>query len=208
MKAFTPEFYDQLSNVIEDVEDSTTVEIVVAASPSSGTYREGPFILAFLFTMGALAYMLFASSAYFPDYAIIPELVAVFIGGFFGFNFFITFKRLFSRKSTRLTHAKNAASAYFTQAGMMNTRERTGMLIYLSFLEKEAIILPDAGVVNKLPEKELDKIKANFQKVFNASDVAQTILDGVRDMETPLNEHLPPGEDNPDELSNAFMMIK
>lgn len=208
MKAFTPEFYEALSDTIEDVEDTTTVEIVVAACPASGKYREGPLVLAFLLTMIALGVILFYPNAYFPDYAVIPELVLVYVIGFFVFNFFVTIRRLFSSKASKLKNAQDAAKAFFVTAGMMNTQERTGFLFFLSFLEKEAVLLPDKGVVKAIPDAEIEAIKEKFQSVFSASDVSKAILDAVKSTQPIFNHYLPPGEENPDELSNEFMVVK
>ena len=96
-----------------------------------------------------------------------------------------------------------AAHAAFFEESVHCTRNRTGLLIYLSALEDQVILIADAGVESKIPRGEWNAIRWGDTKDPAAPGDLQHFLDGLHSVGKILAEHIPATDENPNELSDA-----
>lgn len=96
----------------------------------------------------------------------------------------------------RAARVAEAARAAFVEEAVHATRGRTGVLLYVSALERRAVLLADQGVLARLPRARIDAID------FGEADAA-AVMAGLRALGDLLAEALPATHHNPDELPDA-----
>jgi putative membrane protein len=95
-----------------------------------------------------------------------------------------------------------AAGAAFHDERVWTTRARTGILIYVSLMERLAVVAADRGITEAVPAPDWNRIVLHLRSIGEAVDPARALLEGMREMGSVLARALPPTEDNPDELPN------
>ena len=66
-------------------------------------------------------------------------------------------RRALAGREAMARAVRRAAEAAFTREGVFETRDRTGILIFLSLLEHQVVVLPDTGIAAKAPEGGLGR---------------------------------------------------
>jgi putative membrane protein len=97
--------------------------------------------------------------------------------------------------------AEQRAELEMIEHGVLSTRDRTGVLILLCDLEHRVVILGDQGIhahVQQGWQAHVDTIVAAIRRGRAADGVTEV----VAALGAVLAAHLPPGDDNPDELTN------
>ena len=93
----------------------------------------------------------------------------------------------------------------FDAIGMFDTRERTGVLIYISLKSRMFAILGDVGINAVIPQDFWNGIKDELSSFFSKGQITEGIIEAVKQTGKILKEHLPATEDNPnkqpDEIS-------
>lgn len=90
----------------------------------------------------------------------------------------------------------------FHRLGMMNTRDRSGILFFLLLKDREFYILPDEGITNKLPQNFWDELAKSTEEFFRNKNFYDGIVYVIRKCGQVLSEHFPRKPDDVDELSN------
>lgn len=97
---------------------------------------------------------------------------------------------------------KDLAEEEFYNLEMDKTRDKTGILLYISLKEKSFQILADAGINQKVKTNTWDDLKEQLQKKFSDGKFSDGIIDAVDGMGKILSEHFPIKPDDVNELSN------
>jgi uncharacterized membrane protein len=103
------------------------------------------------------------------------------------------------RKSMR-----ELAEKEFFKLGVANTRDKTGILIFLLLADRSFYILADRRINTKVTQKMWDNIKNDIQKKFARGEFCKGILHGVEEVGSILRKHFPIKADDTDELSNRI----
>ena len=142
---FAPGAPARVRAVVESVERQTSAEIVVALRRSSGHYRQADLLAGSLSALAALCVFLYYPEPF--DFTYLPlELV-----GFFAFAGAASehqphLQRLLTSRKVRDENVHDAARAHFVDRGISRKTGRTGILVYLSALERRVEIVADIGV--------------------------------------------------------------
>lgn len=134
---------------ITAIEGTSAVEVVIAVRRRSAGYRHANVVVGGLAAMAGLAVMLFGEHVFALTSILIDPFV---LGGIAGaiVELLPGVKRLLSPAAMRHRAIVGAARATFVERGVHNTRDRSGLLVYLSWLEREAVIVADSGLGHKL----------------------------------------------------------
>jgi putative membrane protein len=99
---------------------------------------------------------------------------------------------------------REAAQAAFLRHGLVDTRDRTGVLVFVSLLERRVQILADRGIHEKVGEvywqSEVDKIAAGL----GAGHPVEVLVESIRGIGATLRAHFPIKPDDKDELPNQL----
>ncbi|NMB80435.1 MAG: TPM domain-containing protein [Ignavibacteria bacterium] len=101
---------------------------------------------------------------------------------------------------------KNIAEKEFRKLGMANTRDKTGILLFLLLGERKFYILADEGINNKVSKDTWDKVRDEIQINFREGKFASGIIQGIERVGNILSEHFPIRKDDTNELSNKVIL--
>lgn len=135
----------QVTRAVKAIEASTSAEIVVALKKRSARYREVELAAgAIVAAIGLLAY------AYLPitfnDDLTPAGILLSFVGAALAVRAIEPLKRALAGARRRREAVEQAARALFVERGIASTRERVGVLVYVSVLERAAVVVPDVGI--------------------------------------------------------------
>lgn len=94
----------------------------------------------------------------------------------------------------------------FNRLGVANTKERTGVLIFILFDEKYYDIIADEGIYEKIPDSVWNEMETKLTEEFKNANYFAGILALIQKMGEILSEELPTraGADNIDEIPNEI----
>jgi putative membrane protein len=137
------------SQAIVAIETASGAEVVVAVRRRSAGYLHANVVVGGLVAFAGLAAILFSDHVF----ALTSVLVDPFVlGGAAGLvvELLPAVKRLLAPAAMRHRAIRRAARATFVERGVHNTRERSGLLVYISWLEREIVLVADSGLERKL----------------------------------------------------------
>ncbi|MEE4349105.1 MAG: hypothetical protein V2J26_02645 [Pacificimonas sp.] len=109
--------------------------------------------------------------------------------------------------SLRHTHAERAARESFLSHGIHTTRERTGVLIFLSRRDHFAEVIADEGIYEKVDPGVWADAVAGMLERAKAGDFAGAFTFAIAESGKVLAEHFPPGATNPNELPDRLIEL-
>ena len=110
-------------------------------------------------------------------------------------------KPKFSKKSTQ-----ELAEDEFYKLGMNETRDKTGIIIYVLLEEQKFYILADSGINEKGEQSPWDKVRDEMQNYFKNGNFGKGVVLGVEKVGNILSEHFPIKSDDTNELSNKVVL--
>ncbi len=179
MTGFEQRYFENVTAAVEQVETRTSAELVVAVYPQSGRYRDVDYLVGAIFAFGWLLFAVFNPWFVHPGYVIPFEAAALFGFGVFTGTHLPALRLYLTTKRRRDTQVRDAAASRFVADGVSNTRERTGLLIYLSRLERRLEVIPDIGIVDTIGPDVWSECLFDLHQVTAADDPAEALLDGV-----------------------------
>ena len=105
-------------------------------------------------------------------------------------------------KKDKSLSVEQLARQEFVHLGMVKTKERTGILIFILLDSREFYILADEHINQKVEARSWDSVAATMAAKFAKKEFRQGLLDAVRSVGEHLAKHFPakPGDKN--ELSD------
>ena len=98
------------------------------------------------------------------------------------------------------------AITIFNKLKMYQTRDRNGVLIYISFSDRKLAIIGDEGINNVVPTDFWESTKNELIFRFKRNEFAQGIIDAVTEAGKQLQQYFPVKLDDKNELSNEITM--
>lgn len=103
-------------------------------------------------------------------------------------------------------HAR--ARQVFSQLGVWDTEERTGVLFYVLLAERRIEIIADRGIARRVEQAAWDALCARMRECYARGQWRQGSLDGIAGAHALLAEHFPSdGHANPDELPDRPVLL-
>lgn len=107
-------------------------------------------------------------------------------------------RNLFEKKIS----LRNLAIKEFFRLKMNNTRDRSGILLFLILKERQFYILPDEGITKVLDQKFWDDLSASTEKHFREKNFYPGIINVIKECGTVLSQYFPRRPDDANELDN------
>ena len=115
--------------------------------------------------------------------------------------------RALTPRSHRRARVRAEALSQFRARGIGNTRDRTGVLIFVSVADRLAEVVADQGIYAKVPPEHWATTVAALVAGIGAGDAARGFVDAVALAGAVLAEHFPPLADNPNELPDRLIEL-
>lgn len=197
----TRETRTAIADAVRVVESRTGAEVLVAVRPAADTWRECEWLGGAVVAFAALLFLLLAPPEF--DLFLIPVWVALAFGVGAGLVHVVPpLKRILLPRRRADAAVARSASAAMSELGVTRTRDRVGVLVFVSVLERRAAVLPDVGI-------DLATAGARWESAVGAIEAAARALDGARlasaiaDLAPILEESVPRSEDDVNELADA-----
>lgn len=94
----------------------------------------------------------------------------------------------------------------FEKMGMTNTRDKTGILVFIIFGERYYDILADEGIYNKIPDSTWNKLESKLVDEFKSGGYLNAILHIVDRMGDVLYREFPRKDDDKNELPDEVVV--
>ena len=110
-------------------------------------------------------------------------------------------------RATRQARAHREALRQFGAHGLQHTELRTGVLIFVSFAERYAEVIADAGIDQKVAADVWSDCLATLIADMKDGRIADGFVKAIGKCADVLAAHFPPGKVNRDELPNAIVEL-
>jgi len=188
-----------LTDAVREIESRSCAEVVLEIRSRSGSYAHAEARFAALGAFVALLFLLFSPWPFAPFWVAADVAVVYFIGLFAGRRS-DRVRRAMTKPAERNVQVRTLAAAVFHERGVANTSGETGVLVYLSLLEKRLEILADRGVLLAVPALPWNQL---LERAEGCPGTPESLLEFVRGLAPLLAEYLPAREGDIDELANA-----
>ncbi|MCT8335266.1 hypothetical protein NUH30_16415 [Leptospira sp. 85282-16] len=156
---FSKSDLDEIKSAVGEAESKTSAEIVPYFAESSHHYKEWAWLGAFL--MGGVTGVTFYTAQKFYSLVWSGEsffaVLSVWIGALLGLSITILFPKLrinLVSKTAKQYFVDLRAKEAFLDEEVFLTKNRTGILIYISLFEHIVRILPDKEIARIVPKSE------------------------------------------------------
>jgi putative membrane protein len=192
-----PGAFAAIEEAVRGAERATSGEIVPMVVERSDSYSDVRIAAAALLAIASGALLLALTQDL--EHWLVPCELAVFAGGLW----------LFGRRAllARVTphgmfdeRVHSSASLAFHHAGVVETRERTGILLYVSLLERRVQVLADRGIHDRVPDGTWDGVVERILAGIRDGHADRGLVEGIRLCGEILARHFPPRPDDANEL--------
>jgi putative membrane protein len=188
-----------LAAAVRAVEAESRAELVVVVRGRSAPYREAAIRGGLLVALLTLAFMLFSPWPYDLVWFMVDPVLLGGAAALAVTNVPALTRALTSSRARRAA-VRNAARLTFLDRGVSATRERTGVLVYVSLLERGAEVVADLGISAAVEAAEWEAAVAAVGEAVAAGADGEALAEPLRRMGTLLGEALPAGPSDVNEL--------
>jgi putative membrane protein len=142
-----------LTRAVAEVEALSCAEVVVVVRRKSGSYLHADLMAGSLGGFAALSFLLLSPWPFATVWMLLDPLLA-FVLSAWAASKSQAVRRAFTPPGERRSRVETHARAAFVERGVGATSSRTGILVYVSILERAAHVVADAGVRRAVPEEE------------------------------------------------------
>ncbi len=210
-----------IERAVRKAESGTTGEIAIAVTPESADYSFRELFAAVI--AGALAFAL--ALTFHSDIAgFLDSLVwhppawyataACGAGAFLVIALFYllanvpAIDRLVVPRRERSRAVYRRALRHFVESGVYATSERTGILIFISRMEREVRILADSGISGKIDQSTWNALAERIARSVREGTLRRELVWAAESCGTLLAEHFPAKRENPNELTDAIAFLE
>lgn len=203
---FDKSFSQKVTEAVARIEERSDAEIVVVVARASGSYADVDLMFGLLLGMLALALVLYGPWIFRPDFLLL-EVALIVLAGRWLSRRSSGIRRLLTSSARRRKQVEAGAKIAFLDHAVHATRGRTGVLLYLSQLERLGCVLTDHGIDGRVPRSVWTELKLGLERGGALEALEEALHDGLELLAQRLPEHLPSTGENPDEIPNAPRML-
>jgi putative membrane protein len=179
----------RIKAAVREAEEKISGEIVPVIVERSGSYAianykgsliGATFVFVFIVLFDRQYFTEIATNTLFYDPLFI--FLMVILGGVIGAvipHFSDRVKRLLVAKRYQDQTTRQAAENAFLEEEVFNTRQRTGIMIFISFFEHEVIVMADQGISKVVEQKQWDQIVADIIKSIRDGKIVEALEGGI-----------------------------
>lgn len=189
------------ARAIEAIERASAAEVVIAVRRRSAAYRQVNVAIGAVVAFAALAVMMFAEHRFSYASILFDPFIAGILAGA-AVELLPGVKRVLTPPARRREHVRTAARATFVERGVHVTRDRTGLLVYISWLEQQVVLVADSTLAAALPADAHAAAEAALTHAMARSGSA--VADVLAGLARELATSLPRRADDRNELPDAI----
>jgi putative membrane protein len=186
---FTREDHAAVSAAIREAEKRTCGQIVCVLAHSSSTYAHIPILWASLLAMLTPWPLIFLTQWSVQRIFSVQLLIFIVAGMLFSW---MPLRLLLVPRVVQRTRAHRAALEQFVIRGIARTRNRAGVLIYVSLAERYARIIADEGIAHKVSGLEWQSAIDALTGHMRHGRIAAGLTSAIERCGEVLASHAPP----------------
>lgn len=232
---FTDAAQQQIDVAVSEAEQNTSGEIVPVLAGQSGTYERPPFLIAiWAATLGTLVVLAMWTIQAFtgghvgdssldsegasiwhvmeaafaaPFYVLVPVQIACFLGGYYFARNWPPLWLAFVPHSELEREVHRSAREAFAHFKMSETRDASGIMIYVSLFERMVVVLADQAINAKHSHETWDKVRDLVIEGFRKNDAAGGYIAAIQECGRILAADFPRKSDDTNELPNHLRIF-
>jgi putative membrane protein len=193
----------EIEKEIESLEAVTSGEIVPVIARKSSSYKTVEAVDAFVLSYIFMFIFYAVHKSLTPTSIVVLTIVAMLV--IMLMSQFKFLKRIFVPKILMKHKVHSAAMMSFYRHSVYNTKERTGILIYISLMERMVVVIGDEGIHSKVGDEAWSSVISTIVDGIKKKKLTHGIVNGVESCRTLLMKHFPASSDNKNELSNRVI---
>ena len=218
---FSKEEIEGINRAAAHVESVSSGEVLTAVIRESSNYAAPELLFS---VIGGFVYYLIALGFHTGIEAAVSNLfwtpqawhVTAFYGAstmlVVGILYVLTnipgFDRLIVPKAVISKHVHRRALVHFTESGAVNTRDRTGILFFISLRERRVEIIADEGINSRVGTGAWDEILNNLLAAIRRGEAAAGLEQAIMDCAGILEQHFPVKNDDVNELPDGIVFLE
>jgi putative membrane protein len=207
-KYLDPEDLEEINKAVAKAESRTTGEIVPMIVRKSTNTGHIAFILGLMFIIFLLAcdFIVYLEKIDSRLYYILP---VVMILGFYlalPISKLVWVQRLMTPKIDQILDVHQRAELEFYRGRFNETAKNTGVLIFLSMMEKRAVVLGDKSIAAKLGDADWQAVIDALLAKIKTGDLAGGMVAAIEKAGGLLAQHFPAEGHNLNEISNDLII--
>ncbi len=210
-----------IAEAVKQAESSTSGEIATAIISESDSYHG--FELSATLFIGALTFLVMLLR--------LPALESILSSSIWNYSSFhlvltigctlflvliITYllinipavNRLVVPKKEQESKVRQRALVHFMEAGVTETKERTGILIFISTRERRIELIADSGIDAVIDSSTWSEVVELILEGIKSNQVKDGIISAVTKCGKLLSEKFPSNEENPNELNDSIVELE
>lgn len=192
---------DAVVRAVQEVESMTSAELVVVVRVRSGTYPQAHARCGAVVGFVALLLLLFLPQE-FPLVSIPINVAMGFAVGWAMSRFVPPIERLFATTGEMAAVTRLAARAELVDGGITATTGRTGLLVYVSALEKQVHLVGDVAVQKVQSDASFQAVERRVAEAARRFD-PDGFVAALRALGPTLAAPLPRSADDVNELDDG-----
>ena len=211
-----------IKDAVASAESKTTGEIAVAVAAESGKYSFWELLWSNGLAAVVLAVMIPFSAgitsifqkfywdsvpAWIVPCVFVAAAFAIVVMGFYLCNI-TAIDRMIIPDSEKTKTVSARAMQHFSESGVYNTKEHSGILIFVSYMEREVRIVADSGISSKISQDLWNLIADELCENLKKGDTVKAFTGAIEKCGDLLAENFPNHEENPNELSDGLVIIE
>jgi putative membrane protein len=207
---FTPADLDAVRAAVREAEERTAGEIVPHVVERSDEYPgaawKGAALGAFLAPFAAAAVYRWSSIWGVPllYWILLPPLVGGAVG-YFVTAFLPPLRRFMAGEEMLEARTRRRAAEAFVRQEVFRTRDRTGILLFLSLFEHRVVLLADSGIHEKVEVERWEAITGRVAQGIRRGQPGPALVEAIRECGEILERHgVARRADDRDELANEL----
>lgn len=159
------------AQTVKEIESQSAAEVVIAVRRRAAPYRGADYLGGFILSLATLSSLIYLPTT-FPLDAFPLDVTIAFVVGTLAVSRLPILERLLTRRKVREQAVRAAAHAALVELGVTRTRGRTGLLVYVSTLERHVELVTDLGLdVAQLGSGWTDAVARLNQALRGRADV-------------------------------------
>ncbi len=206
---FTTQEQQEITRTVQRMELETTGEIVPMVVSASHSYPEAELFGATVLAVPvALALSFGISSLLWLQGEVLWLFLALLVLLFPVARLLMRLPillRPFISKERATAEVERAAFTHFFATGLQATRDATGVLIYISVLERRVWILGDRGINEQLPPQTWQETVSRLTAGIRENRQGAALCAAIEEIGVLLRTHFPQKADDRNELSDLII---
>jgi putative membrane protein len=201
---------EKIIQAVREAEQGTAGEIVPMVVSQSYSYPMAGIIGGGVLALpAALALSRFINTRFWisdPDHWLFLGILTLcFVAFHQACKRILWLKRLFISQREIEEEVDEAAALHFFREGLHLTRERTGILIFISVFEHRVRVLGDQGITEKVSKDQWDRIVHIITDGIRQKNQAEAVCLAVKEAGRILRTHFPMGHHDRNELKDLVI---